>query len=377
MAEPGWMFDASGASQPDEPTEVDTPLADAVWRAIVSRRPEPEAPPVPLPVLAASRSVNLDTPGALGIDTASWQGQPDWRKVAASGRSFAYIKASEGASTSYATLDLQYQGARAADLAVGLYHYAKPNPSAEANADALATQINRLGAVGGHLPPALDLEEGSGDLAGWAQAFIARLRARTGCSRVVVYSSSSFFQTRIGETWMDPDIALWIGHFGRPPGQQTYRSERVALHQYSESGRVAGVVGDVDLNYAIWPLARLLGEDNDLDAEQAQMLKDIHRALPIITALYQQLSGSEVYGEWPGWETWSGGTGEHLSLLDYSRRSNVETRQVFLAVQQVIAKLDGLSPVPVGAGPGSLPEADVTRIAAAVIELTSAKLAQS
>lgn len=195
-----------------------------------------------------------------GIDTASYQGVPDWNAVKGAGISFAYVKASEGASSYYPTLDQQFGGARAAGVAVGVYHYAKPALSPEANADAFAAQIKRVGALApGCLPPCLDLEEGSGDLSGWAKRFVDRLRQQTGARRVMVYSGASFFQTRIGEAWMDADVAVWIAHYGRTPGQPAYLTPRVALHQFASDGQITGINGNVDRNFAIWTLDKIVG----------------------------------------------------------------------------------------------------------------------
>lgn len=199
-----------------------------------------------------------NTPGAHGIDVASYQGYPNWESVRTAGIEFAYIKAGEGNSIGYTTLNSQYNGARGAGLTVGLYHYARTNLSPEANADSLAAQVTRLGAIDGHLPPCLDLEEGTGDLSGWASTFVERLRARTGCRRVMVYSGASFFGEHIGESWMDDDVSLWIAHYGRPPGQPRYLTPRVAIHQHSSAGKVAGITGNVDLDFALWPLSRLV-----------------------------------------------------------------------------------------------------------------------
>ncbi|HTF49424.1 MAG TPA: glycoside hydrolase family 25 protein [Pseudonocardia sp.] len=212
-----------------------------------------------------------------GIDVASWQGSPNWSKVAAAGFRFAYVKASEGNSTSYPTLNSQYAGARAAGLSVGLYHYAKVGQSATSNADALAAQVNRLGAKAGHLPPCLDLEEGSGNLAGWADTFIERLRARTGIRQVVVYSGAAFFTDHIGEGWMDPDIYLWIAHYGRPPGQPRYLTPRVAIHQHSQTGKVPGISGSCDLDVAIWPLEKLIVAATPKEDDVALSDADVRR----------------------------------------------------------------------------------------------------
>lgn len=260
----GWIFRTPG----DDPM---TPLFDAVWTSVHGGESMVERTTA-IPAVGPRHAQVGGGDAAWGIDTASWQGQPDWNRAAGAGLSFVYVKSSEGSSTSYSTLDQQYQGARAAGLAVGLYHYARPNESPEINADALAFQVNRLAAVGGHLPPCLDLEEGSGDLSGWTRRFVARLRAQTGCTRVMVYSGASFFQTNIGEGWMDDDIAVWIAHYGVTPGRPRYLTPRVAIHQYSSTGQVPGIAGNVDMNQAIWPLERIVGDEEDVNLSVTQLL---------------------------------------------------------------------------------------------------------
>jgi hypothetical protein len=142
----------------------------------------------------------------------------------------------------------------------------------------------------------------------------------------------------------------------------------VAIHQYSATGQVPGVAGNVDLNACIWPLSTLLPEEVELDANQNAMLSDIHAALPIISALYQQLAGPDaVFPDFPGWPTWPGGTNEKLSLLDYLRRSNVQTYQALLDVQDVATKLAALpAGTPVAGAAVALSDADVQRIADAL-----------
>ena len=124
-----------------------------------------------------------------GIDVAGYQGSPNWAAVAKAGYEFAYVKASEGGSSSYPTSGPQFIGSMAAGLATGLYHYARPTLTAQANAQAFAAQVNRLCPAGGSgrvLPPCLDLEVGTGQLGGWAKAFFTELRRLTGHQRVML-----------------------------------------------------------------------------------------------------------------------------------------------------------------------------------------------
>jgi len=313
---------------------------------------------------------------ALGVDVSHYQGAPNWGQVAATSRQFTYIKATEGSGYISPTLDAQYQGAGAAGLKTGLYHFADPSQTPEANADAFSAQVKRLGAVPGHLPPCLDLETGTGDLSGWAQRFVTRLRANTGCVRVMVYSNASFFQNQITERWMDSNIALWIAHFGAPPGQPTYLTPRVAIHQYSQSGQVSGVAGNVDLNYAIWALGTLIPAAGAVPvatappvatppaASASSVLTADEQAK--LTACYQQFSGSAVVGQWPGWPSWAGGSGRSLTLVDYCRQNDVE-------IVELRADLDALKAQP-SAMPTALSDSDVQRIATAVADLMASRM---
>jgi GH25 family lysozyme M1 (1,4-beta-N-acetylmuramidase) len=314
---------------------MSSPIFDDTWNFILAAR-APE-----------TRMAMINTTGARGADTSSWQGSISWSPVAAFGIDFVYVKANEGTGTTYPTLDAQYQGAQAAGLATGLYSYCLPNLSPSDSADAFAVQINRLGAVEGHLPPALDIEEGVGDLSGWCQEFIARLRLQTGCQTVMLYSDISFLTNQLGgENWMDDDTLLWLADYSAQVGRPRYSSPRLAIHQYSQEGLIPGVSGDVDLNYALYPLSQLIvGED--MTPEQDQMLQDIHDKLPVIDWLYGQLAGPGPDGNpapfptVPGWQPFEGGTDKPLSALDYMREANVQLNTLTNAVQNAISNTAG------------------------------------
>lgn len=65
--------------------------------------------------------------------------------------------------------------------------------------------------------------------------------------------------------------------------------------------------------------------EDDLTPEEHTMLKNIADQIGI------------------AWPSWQGGTGESLTLVDYARRSNVETRQVFPNLDSLHQKLDALA----------------------------------
>jgi lysozyme len=183
------------------------------------------------------------------IDVSKWQGVIDWAAVAASGVSGVMIKASEGIGYTDPLFRSHYAGAIAAGLAVGFYHYCHPEtpntPAREAE--------DFLAAVAGFpviLPYALDVEGkaaelGPSRLTDWCYEWLETVEQRSG-HKVMVYSGASFARSYLGgklARW-----PLWIAHYGvnQPMSNGTW--ERWAIHQYSESGSVAGIAGKVDLN---------------------------------------------------------------------------------------------------------------------------------
>jgi lysozyme len=197
-----------------------------------------------------------------GIDVSQYQGDPDWRAVRGAGFAFTYIKATEGIGWVSPALDSQLAGARGAGLVTGLYHYARPDTnSPQQDAADFAGQLARLGASApGNLPPCLDFETDAADPAAWIKGFIDAIRGHTGRNEVMVYASANWFANKLRpEAWLDPGVLLWVAHYGRPPGQPGYLTDRVVMHQHASDGRVAGIAGDTDLNVSMVDLPVLTG----------------------------------------------------------------------------------------------------------------------
>ncbi|MDN4614892.1 cell wall-binding repeat-containing protein [Leifsonia sp. F6_8S_P_1B] len=98
-------------------------------------------------------------PGVPGIDVSYWQGNVDWAKVAAGGKKFAYVKATEDIDTPNSLYNSQWSGARSAGLLTGAYHFATPNTSSgTAQASYFLSNGGSWTADGRTLPPMLDIE---------------------------------------------------------------------------------------------------------------------------------------------------------------------------------------------------------------------------
>ncbi|MFL5708929.1 MAG: glycoside hydrolase family 25 protein [Chloroflexota bacterium] len=198
-------------------------------------------------------------PGTLeGLDVSHWQNTIDWLAVAAAGRSFTYIKASEDVDfvdNMYAT---NRAGANAAGLAIGAYHFAQPDTSSgdgRAEADHF---VDTAKPASGDLLPVLDLERSGGlsqtALITWVRDWLDRVEERTGV-RAVIYCSPNFWKTYLGDTtWFANNgyEVLWVAHWTTAsdptvPGG-AWGANGWTFWQYTSSGVVPGIAGRVDLN---------------------------------------------------------------------------------------------------------------------------------
>jgi len=225
-------------------------------------------------LLAVGAIVSLDavaasahpTGGAHGVDVSSHQhpgGAPiDWKRVRASGVSFAYIKATEGPSKGRSTyrnpwFKRDWDAAGAAGLQRGAYHYARPRlPISTAGYD--ADQFMYLtGMMQGprDLPAVLDLEETGGlssaNLLAWANAWVAEVVRATGV-RPIVYSAWWFLEHAVAQSSKLASSALWIADYsnGSQPRRVPSSWPRWSIWQYTGSGTVPGIKGPVDRNVA-------------------------------------------------------------------------------------------------------------------------------
>jgi GH25 family lysozyme M1 (1,4-beta-N-acetylmuramidase) len=101
----------------------------------------------------------------------------------------------------------------------------------------------------------LDIETGTGNKDVWIRDFRDTVRELLNVDKFVIYASSSWLHDgSITEGWMDVNTYLWVASWGTPVSYPSYLTDRVVLHQYSNTGRLAGIVGNVDESYAIQPM---------------------------------------------------------------------------------------------------------------------------
>jgi GH25 family lysozyme M1 (1,4-beta-N-acetylmuramidase) len=192
-----------------------------------------------------------------GIDVSHWQETIDWPKVAAAGKNFVIMKATEGTGFvdwMYAT---NHAGAKAAGIATTAYHFARPGATA---GDAVAEAdhfVDVAQLVDGDLIPALDLEQSGGlgttALRNWVASWLAQVTARLGV-KPMIYVSPAFWVNYLGNTRYFADAGykiLWIAHWGvsNPTvPAQNWGGNGWTFWQYSNCGSVSGITGCVDLD---------------------------------------------------------------------------------------------------------------------------------
>ena len=192
---------------------------------------------------------------ARGVDASSWQhphGAPvDWQAAADSGESYAFIKATEGTAPANRYYDADVEDARAAGMAVGSYHKARPATDPLAQARAFADRIQSVG--GQQLPPVLDIEIDEGldadELVDWSRDFLEETEALTGRTPIV-YTYRHFWIDKTDNSTALSDYPLWLAEYdvSEPSRPMIGGWTEWLFWQRADDGDVPGFSGDVDLN---------------------------------------------------------------------------------------------------------------------------------
>ncbi|GGA27828.1 glycoside hydrolase family 25 protein [Paenibacillus physcomitrellae] len=189
---------------------------------------------------------------AKGIDVSHHNGTVNWQRVAASGYSFVFVKASEGTTYKDPTFETNVRGARQAGLLVGAYHFlnAKDRETAINEAANFAAAMSVVGGAASlDLPPVLDYETNpsgisQSELNAVAKAFLTEIERIT-ARKPILYTGNDFaqnFNTPMGA------YDLWVARYNTQPPWNVPAWSAWTFWQYSQKGSVPGISGAVDLN---------------------------------------------------------------------------------------------------------------------------------
>ncbi|GIP21357.1 glycoside hydrolase family 25 protein [Paenibacillus sp. J22TS3] len=189
---------------------------------------------------------------AQGIDVSHWQGSIDWKKVRAAGKSFVFIKATEGTRYQDDHFLSYFKGAKSAGLLVGAYHFTRAAKPAEVKAE-IDHFLTVIGLAGGldafDLPFVLDIETKEAgtraNVTATVRAWVDEFRRRTG-KYPLIYTYPSFIEGYLDNSLKD--VPLWYAYYSHvPPGNKAGWKSWEFL-QYTSEGKVPGISGNVDLN---------------------------------------------------------------------------------------------------------------------------------
>ena len=189
-----------------------------------------------------------------GIDVSAYQGSSiDWHAVAASGISFAYIRAADGSTSPDGQFARNWRGAAGAGVTPGAYIFFEPNQSPVAQADLLISQLRSVGFTHGDLVPTIDVETMDGEpqavVVANLRTIVNTVSAAIG-SLPAIYASPSWWNGNIGSSafTLDP---LWVANwFVSAPSvpENNWGGTGWQVWQFSDAGSVPGIPGRVDLD---------------------------------------------------------------------------------------------------------------------------------
>lgn len=218
----------------------------------------------------------------VGIDVSVWNTSVNWNKVKAAGVDFVMIRVgyrgygSAGNMVEDRMFKTHMEGAIHAGLDVGVYFYTQAITEQEAVAEANFV-LERIKNYKLTYPIAFDIEkaevENPGDVPRTEKltnkqrtditlAFCNTIKAANYFP--IIYSNKSFLEDKL-ETNRLSDYHIWLAHWV----QNTDYDKPYSIWQYSETGTVEGIQGNVDLDIGFFDYPAYLKENgwNHLEKE--------------------------------------------------------------------------------------------------------------
>ena len=224
---------------------------------------ERSAPPAEPGVLFAPNfrdadPVDFDAPrparfAVHGIDAARFQTSIDWGRARANGVNFAFVKATEGGDLLDPAFADHWRGAESAGVRRGAYHFYYFCTAPEVQARWFIRNVPR---VAGALPPVLDMEWNpfsptcatvrppAAEVQRQMRVWLRIVEAHYG-QRPIIYTTPEFYK--------DAGLAgfqgyeYWLRSTAETVGA-AYPGQGWRFWQYSATGLIPGIAGEVDLN---------------------------------------------------------------------------------------------------------------------------------
>lgn len=194
-----------------------------------------------------------------GVDVSVYQGNIDWKAAKADGVEFAIIRAGYGkyASQKDKYFDQNMQNAKAAGLPCGAYwfSYALTPENAIKEADAFYEVIKDYQF---EYPVSFDMETENQinlpkeTVTAIIEAFCGRMESYG--YYTTLYSYASFLNYKVEESIFEK-YDIWVAHYNI---NQPAFNRKYGLWQYSSTGKIAGIQGNVDQDFVYLDYERII-----------------------------------------------------------------------------------------------------------------------
>ena len=188
-----------------------------------------------------------------GIDAARFQKSVNWKQARSNGVNFAFIKATEGGDLLDPAFKNHWRGAGQAGVARGAYHFYYFCTTPEVQARWFIKNVPR---AKGMLPPVLDMEwnpfsptcahrrpEASvvqDEMRRWLRIVEAHYGQRP-----IIYTTPRFYKEN--KLAQFKGYEYWLRTTAKTP-REAYPGQSWRFWQYSMTGLIDGIAGEVDLN---------------------------------------------------------------------------------------------------------------------------------
>lgn len=201
-----------------------------------------------LPVMAFANVTQCPGTVLEGIDISVWQGNINWGQVKASGKYYASIRVGDGyyLDTKFSQ---NWAGAKNAGVIRSAYQFFEPGEDPITQADIL---INKVGGKldADDLPPMIDVEatggQSPGVIADRIGKWVGRIKEKLGRD-AIVYTGKYFWDDNV-KSWAFNSLPLWHAQYCNCCPTIAAPWNHWTFWQYTSSGKVGGIAGNVDLD---------------------------------------------------------------------------------------------------------------------------------
>jgi len=177
-----------------------------------------------------------------GIDVSNHQGEIDWHILPHDKVNYVFIKATEGTTFNDLYFKNNWEKASEYNFLKGAYHFFTVGASGAEQAKSFIAQVPKEKNV---LPPVIDLELLGNDreaVIEEVRIFVDKLEDHYGV-KPIFYVNKTTFQTYVEGVF--DDYLLWYADYAPEPALDP---SLWTFWQYTESGQVEGIRGNVDFN---------------------------------------------------------------------------------------------------------------------------------